>query len=82
MSRIHHVTAMVGRRCITKNYHLYYGDQFGYYGDQFGHPCTILTFFPWKSAAPERATRRTTALVQSSKRTAAATALGSPMRAT
>jgi glyoxalase family protein len=68
-SGIHHVTAIassarrnldfytrtLGLRLVKKTvnfddpsaYHLYYGDS-------AGHPGTILTFFPWESAAPGR----------------------------
>lgn len=69
MSGIHHITAIAGKpsrnvefytrtlglRLVKKTvnfddpatYHLYYGDE-------HGKPGTILTFFPWEHAAPER----------------------------
>lgn len=68
-SGIHHVTSIAGSarrnldfyagtlglRLVKKTvnfddpsaYHLYYGDA-------AGHPGTILSFFPWESAAPGR----------------------------
>lgn len=69
MSGIHHVTAIAGNALrnydfYTSSLGLRFvkktvnfddpGTYHFYYGDEAGHPGTILTFFPWKGAAPGR----------------------------